>query len=114
QSAGTVAYQLHVEGQSVLRPRKTLPGTVFGFGWSVIFNQCAMRDRQSPRRHPLHAAGGSVCGRLKVFWGGGPSDASRSAAATLDACRALLADHLSYGARWGLILVGGVSQDFEM
>ncbi|CAB1442181.1 unnamed protein product [Pleuronectes platessa] len=26
---------------------------------------------------------------------------TRSAAATLDACRALLADHLSYGARWG-------------
>ncbi|CAB1445269.1 unnamed protein product [Pleuronectes platessa] len=25
----------------------------------------------------------------------------RSAAATLDACRALLADHLSYGDRWG-------------
>ncbi|CAB1431457.1 unnamed protein product [Pleuronectes platessa] len=25
----------------------------------------------------------------------------RSAAATLDACRDLLADHLSYGARWG-------------
>ncbi|CAB1416987.1 unnamed protein product [Pleuronectes platessa] len=26
---------------------------------------------------------------------------TRSAAATLDACRALLADHLSYGDRWG-------------
>ncbi|CAB1422921.1 unnamed protein product [Pleuronectes platessa] len=33
---------------------------------------------------------------------GGPLEGpgTRSAAATLDACRALLADHLSYGDRW--------------
>ncbi|CAB1449402.1 unnamed protein product [Pleuronectes platessa] len=34
---------------------------------------------------------------------GGPLEGTgtRSAAATLDACRALLTDHLSYGDRWG-------------
>ena len=37
------------------------------------------------------------CGRRAV----GGDRVRRSAAATLDACRALLADHLSYGARWG-------------
>ncbi|CAB1436737.1 unnamed protein product [Pleuronectes platessa] len=31
----------------------------------------------------------------------GTGPGTRSAAATLDACRALLADHLSYGDRWG-------------
>ncbi|CAB1425028.1 unnamed protein product [Pleuronectes platessa] len=37
------------------------------------------------------------CGRRAV----GGDRVRRSAAATLDACRALLADHLSYGAHWG-------------
>ncbi|CAB1452145.1 unnamed protein product [Pleuronectes platessa] len=37
------------------------------------------------------------CGRRAV----GGDRVRRSAAATLDACRPLLADHLSYGARWG-------------
>ena len=37
------------------------------------------------------------CGRRAV----GGDRVRRSEAATLDACRALLADHLSYGARWG-------------
>ncbi|CAB1426285.1 unnamed protein product [Pleuronectes platessa] len=32
---------------------------------------------------------------------GGGDRVRRSAAATLDACRALLADHLGYGDRWG-------------
>ncbi|CAB1423623.1 unnamed protein product [Pleuronectes platessa] len=49
---------------------------------AVIFNQCAAAH---------------WCGRRAV--GGDP--VRRSAAATLDACRDLLADHLSYGARWG-------------
>ncbi|CAB1432935.1 unnamed protein product [Pleuronectes platessa] len=40
------------------------------------------------------AEGGPLEGRWR-----GPG--TRSAAATLDACRALLADHLSYGDRWG-------------
>ncbi|CAB1433980.1 unnamed protein product [Pleuronectes platessa] len=82
---------------------------------------------QSPRRPPLHAAGGSVCGLPRGFWRGevlwcggflslglqggvrhrcrrraiGGDRVRRVAAATLDACRALLTDHLSDGARWG-------------
>ncbi|CAB1416837.1 unnamed protein product [Pleuronectes platessa] len=55
----------------------------------------------------------SLVGGLSFSWYAGrcPSPArkagrwrglgKRSAAATLDACRALLADHLSYGDRWG-------------
>ncbi|CAB1422489.1 unnamed protein product [Pleuronectes platessa] len=83
---------------------------------------------QSPRRPPHHAAGGSVCGTPRRFFRGGgarprcrgfPSSmprggvrrrcgrrgpvggdrVRRSATATLDVCRALLADHLSYSAR---------------
>ncbi|CAB1433161.1 unnamed protein product, partial [Pleuronectes platessa] len=82
---------------------------------------------QSLRRPPLRAAGGSVCGTGRSSSGGtsrrrlcggflslgprvhrrhgrravGGDRVRRSAAATLDACRALLADHLSYGDRWG-------------
>ncbi|CAB1428118.1 unnamed protein product [Pleuronectes platessa] len=55
---------------------------------------------------------GSVCGTGRSSSGGtsrrrrgrravGGDWVRRSAAATLDACRALLADHLSYGDRWG-------------
>ncbi|CAB1414218.1 unnamed protein product [Pleuronectes platessa] len=79
-------------------------------------------------RPPHHAAGGSVCGTPRRFFRGGgarprcggfPSSmprggvrrrcrrrgpvggdrVRRSATATLDVCRALLADHLSYSAR---------------
>ncbi|CAB1452742.1 unnamed protein product, partial [Pleuronectes platessa] len=85
------------------------------------------RFNQSLRRPPLRAAGGSVCGTGRSSSGGTshlvrglsfswtavrcPSPArkagrwrgpgTRSAAATLDAYRALLADHLSYSDRWG-------------
>ncbi|CAB1426987.1 unnamed protein product [Pleuronectes platessa] len=82
----------------------------------------------SPRRPPHHAAGGSVCGTPRRFFRGGGARprcggfpysmprggvrrrcgrrgpvggdrVRRSATATLDVCRALLADHLSYSAR---------------
>ncbi|CAB1416832.1 unnamed protein product [Pleuronectes platessa] len=106
---------------------------------TVIFNQCAVGDRQCrgwvSSCPPLHAAGDSACGTpRRIFggevlfrcasrrqwyggflslgpWGGvrrrcgrravGGDRVRRSAAATLDACRALLLDHLSYGACWG-------------
>ncbi|CAB1457386.1 unnamed protein product [Pleuronectes platessa] len=57
--------------------------------------------------HPVPPNGVAGAG-LSFSWTAGrcPSPArrgpgTRSAAATLDACRALLADHLSYGDRWG-------------
>ncbi|CAB1455961.1 unnamed protein product [Pleuronectes platessa] len=83
----------------------------------------------SPSVALLSTARGSVCGTgrsssggtsRRHWWGGflslgrrggvhrrrgrravGGDRVRRSAAATLDACRALLADHLSYGDRWG-------------
>ncbi|CAB1446778.1 unnamed protein product [Pleuronectes platessa] len=64
--------------------------------------------------HPVAPHGVAVAGAFFLFDRGAVSIAGaeggplvggdwvrRSAAATLDACRALLADHLSYGDRWG-------------
>ncbi|CAB1423062.1 unnamed protein product [Pleuronectes platessa] len=72
------------------------------------------RCAQSRRRKDEEGKGegmdvGSVCGTGRSSSGGTSrrrrgrrgGDWVRSAAPTLDACRTLLADHLSYGDRWG-------------
>ncbi|CAB1430433.1 unnamed protein product [Pleuronectes platessa] len=100
--------------------------------WGKTAGHVPRLGKQSPRRPPLHATGGSVCIRHRRFfvlvcgaswrrrsggflslgprggvrhWCGrravGGDRVRRSAAATLDAFRRLLADHFSYGARCG-------------
>ncbi|CAB1444879.1 unnamed protein product [Pleuronectes platessa] len=69
-------------------------------------------QKQSLRRPPLHAAGGSVCGTPQRFFGGRCPSAVRKAGSgwwgpgtavggsDSGRPRSLLTDHLSYGARW--------------
>ncbi|CAB1435900.1 unnamed protein product [Pleuronectes platessa] len=89
---------------------------------SLTVPRLGEQSPSSPRRRRLgvrHAStffggGGPIplCLMASVVWGAffllgrgavsvGGDLVQRSAAVTLDACRALLADHLSYGARWG-------------
>ncbi|CAB1452885.1 unnamed protein product [Pleuronectes platessa] len=91
-------------------------------GTSPRRRRLSVRHREVLIRWHLTA---SLLGGLSFSWTAGrcPSPArkagrwrgpgTRSAAATLDSCRALLADHLRYGDRWGnpLFARGGLAAD---
>ncbi|CAB1441515.1 unnamed protein product, partial [Pleuronectes platessa] len=118
--------QFHCQSKTeeVLYGSKITAGTV---RYQAPAGHVLRLGEQSPRRPPHHAAGGSVCTPRRFFRGGGARPrcggfpysmprggvrrrcgrrgpvggdrVRRSATATLDVCRALLADHLSYSAR---------------
>ncbi|CAB1452882.1 unnamed protein product [Pleuronectes platessa] len=67
--------------------------------------QCAAPGGPHPVAPHGITAGGAFFllyrGAVSIAGAEGRGPGTRSAAANLDACRALLADHLSYGDRWG-------------